>query len=242
MKIKELDKPKFRNVKMMCDDVIDSKLEEYEAIKTCFSKHNFSIIAGKMGQGKTSLTINLIRNIFKKIFHEIYVIIPEISLQSISEKDNIFMKYLNDEDHLYHEYSSDVLDTIYDKLQENSNNGYNSLLVIDDMGSQFKTNKLAEATLNKIIIKMRHLKTSVFLLGQNIYQMPKKWREVCTNLITFNLGKSQMEKIFNEFYDIKKEQFTELMKLFTNPHDYLVLCLKHQRIFYNWDEVILDEE
>lgn len=244
MKIKVLDKPVFRNVKMMCDEVIDEKLEQYEAIKTCFAKHNFTIIAGKMGQGKTSLAINMLRskNIWKKTFNDIYVVIPEISLHSIADKDNVFLKYLDDGEHLYHEYDEVVLSDIYDKLLENSREGNNSLLLVDDMGSQFKTNHKAEAVLNKIIIKMRHLKTSVVLLGQNIYQMPKKWREVATNLITFNLGKSQMEKIFNEFYDLKKEQFIELMKLYQHPHDYLILCLKHQRIFYNWDEVSFEDD
>lgn len=239
MHIKELKKPKFNNVKMICDEIIDEKLETFECVKTCFSKHNFSIIAGKQGQGKTSLTINIIRNIFKKTFNDIYVIIPEISLHSIDDKDNIFLKYLDDGEHLYHDYTPEILQEIYDKLLENSKEGYNSLVVIDDFGNKFKTDKECEDILNKMIIKMRHLKTSIWLLCQNIYQCPLKWRELATNLITFNIGKSQMEKVFTEYYNMSKEDFIELMKLFQNPHDYLILNLKHNRIFYNFDEVII---
>jgi hypothetical protein len=87
---------------------------------------------------------------------------------------------------------------------------------------------------------MRHLKTSILLLAQNIYQNPKKWREVATNLICFDLGKSQMEKIFNEFFDYKKEQFDEIMKLYKNPWDYLLLNLKYKRLFFDFNEVIFD--
>ena len=52
--IKKLTKPKLPIVKMTCDVPIDKKLLEHEAIKVCFSMYSFSIIAGKMGSGKTS--------------------------------------------------------------------------------------------------------------------------------------------------------------------------------------------
>jgi mRNA-degrading endonuclease RelE of RelBE toxin-antitoxin system len=82
--------------------------------------------------------------------------------------------------------------------------------------------------------------TSILLLTQNIYQNPKKWREVATNLICFDLGKSQMEKIFNEFFDYKKEQFDAIMKLYKNPWDYLLLNLKHKRLFFDFNEIVFE--
>lgn len=241
MKIKQLEKPKMSKVKMACDVPIDPKLENYEAVKTCWSRYSFTIVAGLMGQGKTSTTISLIKNVFKGCFHDIFVVIPEISLHSISEKDNIFVKNC-DEEHMYHSYDAETLETIYDKLTENASENYSSLLVVDDFASDFKTNKQAEKILNRIIIKMRHLRCSIVLLGQNIYQMPKKWREVATNLICFNLGKSQMEKVFNEFYQYTPQQFQQVMTLYKSPHDYLLLNLKYKRLFYNFDEVTFEEE
>lgn len=240
MIIKQLAKPKLSQTKMMCDEIIDAKLERYEAIKTAWGKHNFTIICGLMGQGKTSTTISLFNGKnapLNNVYHDLFVIIPEISLQSIAEKDNIFSKYC-DEEHMYHDYNESVLNTIYEKMLENSADGYTSCLIIDDFGSSFKSDAEAEKVLNKIIIKMRHLKCSIFLLGQNIYQMPKKWREVATNLLCFNLGKSQMVKIFDEFYAYKKAQFDEIMKLYQSPHDFLLLNLKHKRLFYQWNEVL----
>ena len=244
LQIKTLDKPKLTKVKMVCDVPIDPKLEKYESIKTAFSRHNFTILCGLMGQGKTSTTLSLLKNVWKGCFNDIFVIIPEISLQSISDKDNVFQNEedINNPDHLYHEYNAEVLETIYDKLIENSTDGYTSLLIIDDFGANFKTDKAAEKVLNKIIIKMRHLKTTILLLGQNIYQMPKKWREVATNLICFNLGKSQMKKIFDEFFDYKQDQFDQIMKLYKDPHDYLLLNLKHKRLFYKFDEVLFPDD
>jgi len=226
---------------MKCDTIIDPKLEKYDAVRCAFSQCNFTILCGKMGQGKTSLAINLLRGPLHKCYHNMYVIIPEISLHSIAPKDNIFINNVPEEC-LYHEYSEAVLEDIYTKLLEHAHENEFSFLLIDDMGALFRKDKQAEVVLNKIITKMRHLKTTVMLLGQNIYQLPKKWREVATNLITYNLGKSQMAKIFEEFYDYDEKQYKQIMKLYKNPHDWLLLNLKHRRLFFKFDAEVIFEE
>lgn len=240
MKIVKYSKPQITPVMMTCDKSINKKLEQHEAVKICFSKYSFTIVSGKMGSGKTSTTISLIRDVFGGCFHNIIVLIPETSLASIPEKDNIFLPKENESKYIYHEYNEDTLKEILEMLEEQSAEGYHSLLLVDDYGSSFKNDKGSEKILNKIIIRMRHLKTSIMLLTQNIYQNPKKWREVATNLICFDLGKSQMEKIFNEFFDYKREQFDEIMKLYKNPWDYLLLNLKHKRLFFDWSEITFD--
>lgn len=242
MKILKLEAPKLGNVNMKCDVCIDPKLEKYDAVKCAFSQCNFTILCAKMGGGKTSLAINLLRGPLHKCYHNIYVIIPEISLHSIAPKDNIFINNVP-EDCVYHEYDEKSLEDIYEKLIEHANDNEFSFLLIDDMGALFRKAKQEEVILNRIITKMRHLKTTVMLLGQNIYQMPKKWREICTNLITYNLGKSQMLKIFEEFYDYDEKQFKQIMKLYKAPHDWLLLNLKHKRLFYKFDsEIVFEEE
>jgi hypothetical protein len=242
MKILKLEAPKMGNVNMKCDVCIDPKLEKYDAIKCAFSQCNFTILCGTMGSGKTSLAINLMRGPLHKCYHNIYVIIPEISLHSIAPKDNIFVNNIP-EDYVYHEYNEDTLTEIYDKLIEHANDNEFSLLLIDDMGALFRKDKTAEVVLNRMITKMRHIKTTIMLLAQNVYQLPKKWREIATNLITYNLGKSQMEKIFNEFYDYDEKQYKQIMKLYKAPHDWLLLNLKHKRLFFKFDaEVIFEEE
>jgi len=230
----ELIPPKLPNVRMDCDQIIDEKLTKYPAVECCFAMTSYTVIAGLPGQGKTSLAINLLRGPFKKCFSHIYVIIPEVSLQSINAKDNIFVKHI-DEDHLYHEYNVDTLKEIYSKCLQHANDGEYSIFLVDDFGPEFRTDKNAEVVMNRFIIKMRHLKTSVMLLAQNIYQLPKKWREMATNLITYNLGKSQMNKIFEEFYDYKPYQIYDIMELYKNPHDWLMLNVKNKRLFFKFE-------
>lgn len=245
MKIIAHESPQLKVVKMNVDVAIDPKLEKYPAINTCFSRSNFTVIAGKMGAGKTSILIELMRNpdIYKRVFHEIFVIIPAGSLLSISEKDNIFERYIPP-DHLYSEYNAENLEAIYKKLLVNAQNEHFSLVVIDDFGSEFKVKRDCEKILNKIIIRMRHLRTVVFLLAQGLTQLPLKWRQLTTNLLTYNLGKSAMERVFNEYFDFSKDQFIKIMNSqFKEPHDFLLLNLKFKKIYNkSFHEITFEDE
>ena len=210
MKIIELAKPKLKPVHMMCDDIIDSKLEEFPSIKMCFGTSNTTLLSGGTGSGKTTWLIQMLKSIWKKVYHDIFLIMPENSLNSISDKDNVFRKYL-DPENIYHTYDVETLKEIYEKVEENASNGYYSLILIDDMGNQLK-NKMEAKILQSMFLKNRHLRLSAFVLVQNFYQMPKLIREITNNAILFNTNKSMNEKFFHEMMGIKKNEFDELMK------------------------------
>ena len=242
MKVIEHDKPKLASVKMNCDGAIDPKLEQHgEAVKVCFSRPNFTIFSGGMGSGKTSLVIQMLKGCMRKTHHEMYVLIPEISLHSISEKDNIFKKYL-DEDHLYHEYNEETLNEIYEKVKANAEQDMYSMVLIDDFGAQMKGDKKCEQILQKFITKMRHLKLGqIWILCQNYYQMPKKLRELATNIFLWNTNKAQNKKLFEEAFQMPEKDFLELMKHTPTIHDWVLLNLKYKRIFNkDWNEITFD--
>jgi len=238
MKIIELEKPKLKPVKMLVDDIIDKKLEEFPAIKTCFGTSNTTLICGGTGSGKTTWLIQMLKTIFKKVYHEIIIVVPENSLNSISDKDNIFKKHLEPEN-IYHEYNEENLQEIYDKVNDNASNGYYTLLLIDDFGNQLK-NKMEAKILQSMFLKNRHLRLSVFVLCQSWYQVPKIIREISNNAILFNTSKSQNQKFFDEVMNIKKNEFDELMRLLPSTHDYILVSLKHKKIYHNWNEVIFE--
>ena len=242
MQVLSLKTPKLERTKMICDKCIDPKMQKYPAIECAFSQCNFTILAGKQGQGKTSLFISMMRKggPLYHCYNHIYTIIPEVSLQSISKKDNIFVNNLEPE-YLYHEYNTDVLEELYQKLEGHASENEYSMLCIDDMGPLFRR-KDTLVLLNRLIVKMRHFKVTIVLLCQNIYQLPKQLREIATNLITYNLGKSQMAKIFAEFYNYKDEEFRQIMKLYKQPHDWLLLSLKFNRLFFKFDKEIVFKE
>jgi hypothetical protein len=164
---------------------------------------------------------------------------PSSSRASI--ENDIFGKNLP-RDQLFDTLTADNLEDIYENLQENTGEGWNSILIIDDFQALLK-DKDIQKILQKIITKMRHLRCTIFLLQQNFQALPKFLRELTTNLIAFNVGKSQLLKVFDETMPISKEQFQEINKLvFREPHDYLVVNFKHQRLYKKFDEIILDDE
>lgn len=238
MKIIKNNKPKLDVIEMNVDDIIDKKLTKYPVIEELFGTSSTNIILGSTGSGKTALSISLIKNIFKGVFHQMIIIMPENSMISIKEKDNIFKKYI-DKDDIYHDFNVDVLNEVYEKIDENASNGYYTFLFIDDYGNLLKNNDNAKI-LQSMFLKNRHLRLTIFLLCQNFSQCPKIIREITNNAILFNTNKSMNEKFFNEMVNLKKEYFYELLNLMKKTHDYLVVSLKKKKIYFNWDEIVFE--
>ena len=169
--IKELDKPNLTKTKMSCDSILHEKLLEYPMVADCFSSNHYTIIIGKMKQGKTSLAVSLIKNVFKKVYENIYVFIPENSRSSI--ENDIFGVNLP-EDQLFNDLSVENLVNVYDRLKDSSFEKENSLVLIDDFQSVYKDKDVSKA-LETIIIKICHSRTSVILLAQNFQKNTKTY-------------------------------------------------------------------
>ena len=236
VKIVELEKPKYRNVKMLCDEILSDKLLKYPMIEDAFSTNSFNLIIGRMGQGKTSWITNLVKHDFRKVFETIILVMPTSSRQSID--NDIFGKNLP-EDQLYDDLNVSILDDIYEKLNENAKEGYNTLLIIDDFQQRLKDPDISKA-LERIIIKTRHLHVTTFYLVQNFQKVPKNIREIAFNVVVFNLGKSSLLRIFDELIQMKKEKYEEIINLsFKEPHDFLLINLhRTKNIYRNWDLVL----
>ena len=231
--IKPLKKPELGDVKMNCDKIIHKKLTEFPMINDAWSTNNFTVIVGKMGQGKTSLLTNLVKNVFNKCFENIYLIMPENSRTSI--ENDIFSKHLPAEQ-LYDTLTEGGLIEIYEKLQESSKDKENSMLIIDDFQAQLKEPAIVK-TLQKIITKMRHLRCTIFLLQQNYQALQKPLRELVSNLVIFNIGKLQLSRIFEEAMQLNKDRYEKLIQIcFVDPHDWILINFhRSKNIYRNFD-------
>lgn len=240
IKIKELKKPKLGNVKMACDKVIHNKLTEFPMTNDAWATNNFTVIVGKMGQGKTSLLTNLVKNVFNKCYENIYLIMPESSRSSI--ENDIFTKHLP-ADQLYDTLTEEGLTDVYERLQESSKEKENSLLIIDDFQAQLKEKDIIKV-LQKIVTKMRHLRSTIFLLQQNFQSLQKPLRELVSNLVIFDVGKSQLSKIFLEIVQMDKEKFEKLVKVaFVESHDWILINFhRSKKIYRMFDEIVFDDD
>lgn len=238
MHIEVLEKPNLKRVKMNVDDIIDEKIMKYPMSADLFSRTSFNVILGKMGQGKTSLITNFVKTIFKKCFEHMIVFIPTGSRKSI--ENDIYGKHLPDAD-LYDALTADNLDEVIEKLEESADNGENTLLIIDDFQAALKDPDVL-ARLQKIVTRMRHMRTTIFILQQNFQKMAKFLRELVTNVITFNVGKSQLDKLFEETVQLDKNKFQALIDLaFQERNDWIAINVNGNRNVYRmFDRIVLE--
>lgn len=237
--IKPLKKPDLPNIKMTCDKIIHKKLTDFPMVSDAWSTNNFTVIVGRMGQGKTSLMTSLVKNVFNKCFETIYLFMPENSRTSI--ENDIFSKHLP-EDQLFDTLTEDGLLEVYERLQESSKDKDNSLLLIDDFQAQLKEPEIIKV-LQKIITKMRHLRCTIFLLQQNFQALQKPLRELVSNVIIFNVGKSQLSKLFDEVVQMDKDKYERIIQMsFIEPHDWILINFhRSKKIYRMFDEIFISD-
>lgn len=239
MRIQILEKPNLKKVKMNVDSVIDDKLLKYPMVADLFSKTSFNIICGKMGQGKTTLITNLVKTVFKRCFEHIILFMPAGSRRSI--ENDIYGKNIPSSD-IYDTLSDETLDEAIDKIEENAENEENTLIIIDDFQAALKMPEI-QARLQKIVTRMRHMRTTIFILQQNFQKLPKFLRELVTNVITFNIGKSQLNKLFEETVQLDADKFQALVDLaFKEKNDWIAINVNGNRnVYRGFDRIVFDE-
>jgi hypothetical protein len=164
---------------------------------------------------------------------------PHSSRKSL--KNNIFDKHLP-EDQIYEELNEETIRDIYDKLRQNSENGYKSLVIYDDVQKSLKNHSVL-LSLKNIIANQRHLKVVNLILVQNYFALDKSLRELINNIIMFKLNKTQTEKIFIENVEQAKDKFEEIRNfVYNEPYKWMFINVPTNRIFKEFDEIIYEDE
>lgn len=232
-------KPKLLMPSFSVDGILHRKLDKYELTKL-LNKSNFTAFIAKPGSGKTSLITAFLKTpeLFKKVFHKIYLFMPPNSRQSM--KGSFFDKQLPPEQ-IYDSLTLETLFNVYQEIRENAEDGKRSLIIFDDVQKNFKGD--CEKLLLEISANRRHLKCSIWLVAQNYLTIPRQVRMNFTNMFVFRLAKTQMKTIFEEQIDIFKDCWEQILnKTYDNVHDFLFIDNNSQRLFFNWDEIIIDED
>ena len=234
----KLNIPKF-----LCDtDAVGSHLDEHP-LTNLLNVYGFLCVIGRPGSGKTSMTISLITQkkpkIYRKTHHHVIILMPQNSIHSL--KTNPF-KVLPD-DNIYHELDNNSIDSIYNKIDGFSKNDEKTLLFIDDMTADLKKSKFIIDTFKKMVYNRRHLKLNIIITAQSYVNLPLDIRKNIQNLIMFKPPKKELELVFHELFETKKDKFMDVMRMaYSDKHNFLFLNVPSQRMFKNWDELIIRDD
>ena len=231
----KLDVPEF-----ICDGGLCENLEKHDLLKH-LNAYTFDVLCGKPASGKTSLMIGMLtgkkdKQIYRKVFNNVLVVMPRTSIQSM--KKNVFKKH--SEEKIFEELDLPTIETIYSKLVEASNEDENTLLILDDVGASLKNNDI-QKIFRKIIYNRRHLKTKICILVQSFLSLPKEIRKLLNNIFMFKPSKVEFENLFDELFETNKDVAMDVMNEgYENSHDWLMLNVDSQRIYKNnGDEIII---
>lgn len=239
LSILEREKPHLGKTEMVCDMDLHKKLNKYELTKF-LNKHSANLLCGRAGSGKTSLLFSMFKSpdIFKKVFHNIFLFQPFASASSV--KNNVFDAI--DEEQKFNELNEENLTGVMETVR-NEDKKYNNCIIFDDMTAYLKYGEV-EKLLKELVFNRRHYRTSIFFLVQSYVSVPSQIRKLFSNLFIFKVSKKELETIRDEILEaIPKDCVGELAKLvFDKPHEYLFINADSQRLFKKFDEIIIHDE
>ena len=236
--IQENAKPELPHCVMNCDKGLHKKLNEYELSKF-MNAHATNLFIGRPGSGKTSLLYSMFKSkeLFKKVFHNIFLFQPSHSRASMNDKlfDKLPIEQLFDE--LNYDNLSSVMDTIKEE-----DGKFNNCIIFDDMTAYLK-NKDTLKLFKELVNNRRHLHTSIFFLVQTYHSIPKEIRRLFSNVFVFKVSKGELETIFEELVEKRKDCVLEISKLvYDKPYNFLYFNTESQMLFKNWDTICFNND
>ena len=197
-------------------------------------------IIGPAGSGKTSLMVSLIKNkeIFKKRFHNIIVVMPKSSLSSL--KANPF-KSLSD-DNKFDDLADDNLDKIIEKIEANRADDELTLLILDDVSNELQDQRILKS-LMRLFLNRRHLYLSIICISHSLTgkaALPYSIRKNCSHLLLFKPS-CALETLNHEYLHKPGNQFRELCEyVFDKPHNHLLIHCNTNQLFKNFNTLTLE--
>lgn len=243
--IKELKNNKFTAdlPEMLCDNIISSKIDN-----SLCNKNFVSLVVGAAGTGKTSLVTALVTSkkkgckAYRQQFEEILINIPRSSLRSIKGDP---YRTVSDEN-IFDELNEEFLDYVLEKAEENTAEGYRTLVIIDDASASLKANKIIIDKMTSLVHKHRHLALSMFILVQDLVSVPLGIRKNISQLFYFKPSNEKSNHIFREEFMglFSRDETNAILKfVFRNKGDFLNIKIQAEPIEYyrNFNRLIINE-
>jgi hypothetical protein len=229
--------PPLKKCEMTVDGCLHQKLEKYPVL-SYLNQHSTNLLIGKPRSGKSSLLYSLFssKHALKKLYHKVYTFIPASSRTSF--KKDIFSELPDNQQ--YFELSYENLESVFEEIKSLPKEE-NKCIIFDDMSAYLKQSEL-QTLFKEICFNRRHHSISVYFLCQTFFSIPKELRRIFTNLFIFKVPKNVMETIFSELLEQKENIILPIMKMvYDEPFNFLFVNLDSQKMFKNWDEIVIEE-
>lgn len=217
------------------------------------NSHFLYLIIGGVGSGKTTMGLGLLKikkedGGFRKVYNKIYVISPTAKYDDKWDK---LIQEVDAEGNYYTECNDETIGDIIDKLEEyneewkedekNKGKKPSSLVIIDDCVDSFS--KRQKNKLNKLVLTLRHLKTSVWIMSQKLNAIPQLIRAQARCISFFpTLNRREEETLINEI-NIDDKLFKQLIDFAGTGDDHPFLHVKlgqGKPLFYRkYDKILL---
>lgn len=240
IKVQKNEVPNLKRPKFSVDGKLDEKLDNYP-LTSLMNKSTFTCFLGSAGSGKSSLIVSFLqtRNMFHKVFHNIFVFMPAGSRSSM--KDNFFDKHIAPQQ-LYDDLTYKNLADCYEKIQKAAEDDETSLVIFDDQQKNLRDNQIRKLFLS-MVNNRRHGKLSIWIANQNYKGIEPSVRNGLTDIFIFKINKKEMETIYDEHVEQHQDKFMDILKYcFREPHSFMYINTGSQRIFSNWDELLLEDD
>ena len=213
------------------------------------------LIAGSSGSGKSTFLYSImskrkkngVRQSYRGVFDKVYIISPTMAKDSI--KNDPFRDL--PENQIWRSLTKDGLDELDDMLDENRKEGFNSVVILDDVGSQIKKSAAIEKKLTSMMQNRRHQFTSYITLLQRLRDANTGIRNNLSHFVTFRpKNRPESEAITNELMPFDNKKNAQILAhIFDNentkfPFMFVDMSLKHSNkyLFYSgFNPLVLDE-
>jgi ABC-type dipeptide/oligopeptide/nickel transport system ATPase component len=213
------------------------------------------LICGASGSGKTTLLYSImsknkkkgVRQSYKGVFDKVYIISPTIGKDSI--KNDPFKTI--PEDQIWRSLTKETLDELDEKLDENRKDGINSIVILDDVGSQLRKSAAIDKKLTSMIQNRRHQYCSYITLLQRFRDAGTGIRNNLSHFISFRpKNKPEMDAIANELFPYDNKKNMQILNhIFETVNNFAFIFVDmslkktNKFLFYSgFNPLVIDEE
>lgn len=232
IRIIENEAPPLAECKMNCDAKLHDKLDNYE-LTSFLNSHSTNLFIGRPRSGKTSLLYSFFKSkrVLNRVYDKIFLFQPAASRASMADK--LFDRIPDDQ-----KYEELTLENLLDAEQKLGDG--NNVMLFDDMTAYLKDGEILKK-LKELVFNRRHKHLSIYFLVQTWYSVPKEIRKMFSNIFVFKCSKNEMATIWDEVIEYPKEYLLPVMKeVYDELYKFLFINTDSQRLFSNFDEIILE--